>query len=72
MRLAPAEDLARLLLTTVMGLRVLARLHPAEEILRGAARQALALLDPATETAPRDRMPPGDRQGRPQGPRAGA
>jgi len=41
-----AEDLARLLLTTVMGLRVLARALPEPALLRGAARQALALLDP--------------------------
>jgi len=41
-----ARDLARLLLTTVMGLRVLARSKPEPALLRGAARQALALLDP--------------------------
>lgn len=40
------RDLARLLLTTVMGLRVLARSKPEPALLRGAARQALALLDP--------------------------
>jgi TetR/AcrR family transcriptional repressor of nem operon len=38
-------DLARLFLTTVMGLRVLARARPDPTLLRGAARQALALLD---------------------------
>lgn len=42
----PAADLARLMLTTVMGLRVLARALPKPALLRGAARQALALLDP--------------------------
>ncbi|CAH0125564.1 TetR/AcrR family transcriptional regulator [Roseomonas sp. CECT 9278] len=42
----PARDLARLLLTTVMGLRVLARSKPEPVLLRGAARQVLALLDP--------------------------
>lgn len=47
----PAEDLARLLLTTVMGLRVLARLRPEAEMLRGASRQALAALGPAAEGA---------------------
>lgn len=41
-----ARDLARLLLTTVMGLRVLARARPEAALLRGAVRQALALLDP--------------------------
>lgn len=41
-----ARDLARLLLTTVLGLRVLSRAKPEAALLRGAARQALALLDP--------------------------
>ena len=41
-----ARDLARLLLTTVMGLRVLSRARPEPALLRGAARQALTLLDP--------------------------
>jgi TetR/AcrR family transcriptional regulator, transcriptional repressor for nem operon len=41
-----ARDVARLLMTTVMGLRVLARSKPEPALLRGAARQALALLDP--------------------------
>ena len=39
------EDLARLLLTTVLGLRVLARTRPEPGLLRGAADQALSLLD---------------------------
>jgi TetR/AcrR family transcriptional repressor of nem operon len=39
-----AADVARLLLTTVMGLRVLARGHPKRAVLRGAARQALNML----------------------------
>jgi TetR/AcrR family transcriptional repressor of nem operon len=43
----PAEDLARLLVMSIMGLRVLARLRPEAELLRGAARQALAALGPA-------------------------
>jgi TetR/AcrR family transcriptional repressor of nem operon len=45
----PAEDLARLLVTTVMGLRVLARLGPEAAALRGAVRQAIAALGPAPE-----------------------
>lgn len=40
-----ADDLARLLLATVMGLRVLARARPEAALLHGAARQALAALD---------------------------
>jgi TetR/AcrR family transcriptional repressor of nem operon len=40
-----ASDLARLLLTTVIGLRVLARGHPERELLEGAVRQILVLLD---------------------------
>ncbi len=48
----PAEDLARLMLTTVMGLRVLARALPEPALLQGAARQALALLDPPATGQP--------------------
>jgi TetR/AcrR family transcriptional repressor of nem operon len=48
----PAEDLARLLVTTVMGLRVLARLRPDLEVLRGAAREALAALGHDKGSAP--------------------
>jgi TetR/AcrR family transcriptional repressor of nem operon len=40
-----AADLARMFLATVMGLRVLSRSRPDPALLRGAARQALALLD---------------------------
>jgi TetR/AcrR family transcriptional repressor of nem operon len=40
-----ASDLARLLLTTVIGLRVLARGRPERELLEGAVRQVLVLLD---------------------------
>ena len=41
---ADAADVARLLLTTVMGLRVLARGHPKRSVLEGAARAALSVL----------------------------
>jgi TetR/AcrR family transcriptional repressor of nem operon len=41
-----AADLARLLLTMVVGLRVLARGRPERALLEGAARQALTLLGP--------------------------
>jgi len=47
-----ADDLARLMLTTVMGLRVLARALPEPALLHGAARQALALLDPPPTERP--------------------
>ena len=40
-----AKDGARLLLTTVMGLRVLARGRPERAVLEGAARQALSMLE---------------------------
>ena len=39
-----ATDAARLLLTTVMGMRVLARGFPNRPVLEGAARQALGVL----------------------------
>ena len=48
------SDTARLLLTTVMGLRVLARGFPDRVILEGAARQALSVLG----KPPRRRRPP--------------
>jgi TetR/AcrR family transcriptional repressor of nem operon len=41
---ADPTDAARLLLTTVMGLRLLARGFPDRSVLEGAARQALCLL----------------------------
>ena len=41
----PAEDLARMLLGLLMGLRVLARSRPEPGLLRGLIRPALALLD---------------------------
>jgi TetR/AcrR family transcriptional repressor of nem operon len=40
-----ASDLARLLLTTTVGLRVLARGRPDRVVLEGAVRQVLALLN---------------------------
>ena len=41
---ANPADAARLFLTTVMGLRVLARGHPERAVLEGAVRQALSVL----------------------------
>jgi len=41
----PANDLARLLLGALLGIRVLARARPERELLEGLARPALALLD---------------------------
>ena len=47
------EDAARLLLTTVMGLRVLARGFPDRAVLEGAARQALLTIgDPGRRRKP--------------------
>ena len=43
-RAVDPADIARLLLTTVMGLRVLARGFPDRKVLEGAARQALSVL----------------------------
>jgi TetR/AcrR family transcriptional regulator, transcriptional repressor for nem operon len=39
-----AADAARLFLTTVMGLRVLARGYPKRPVVEGAVRQALSVL----------------------------
>jgi TetR/AcrR family transcriptional repressor of nem operon len=44
----PPQDLARLLLATVIGLRVLARAGAPSAALEGAARAVLATLDPPT------------------------
>lgn len=56
----PAEDLARLLLSTLLGLRVLARSRPEPDLLRGLLRPLAALLDP----------PVGPRSRRGRNPRA--
>jgi TetR/AcrR family transcriptional repressor of nem operon len=40
-----AKDLARLLLSTLLGLRVLARTRPERQLLKGVLRPVLALLD---------------------------
>jgi TetR/AcrR family transcriptional repressor of nem operon len=42
-----AADMGRLLLTTVFGLRVLARGRPERALLEGSVRQVLVLLDPS-------------------------
>jgi TetR/AcrR family transcriptional regulator, transcriptional repressor for nem operon len=41
----PADDLARILLAVLLGIRVLARVRPERELLEGMARPVLALLD---------------------------
>jgi TetR/AcrR family transcriptional repressor of nem operon len=41
----PADDLARVLLGVLLGIRVLARVRPERELLEGMARAVLALLD---------------------------
>lgn len=41
----PADDLARLLLATLMSLRIMARTRPEPAMLEGLVRPALALLD---------------------------
>jgi TetR/AcrR family transcriptional repressor of nem operon len=41
----PADDLARLLLSVFLGIRVLARARPERKLLEGLARPVLALLD---------------------------
>jgi TetR/AcrR family transcriptional repressor of nem operon len=48
-RTRPARDLARMLLTLLLGIRVLARSRPERPLLEGAARSALQLLRPSTE-----------------------
>ena len=50
-----AQDLARMLLGLLMGLRVLARSRPEPELLHGLIRPALALLDDIHPTQRRSR-----------------
>jgi TetR/AcrR family transcriptional regulator, transcriptional repressor for nem operon len=59
---AEASDVAQLLLTTVMGLRVLARGYPQRVVLEGTVRAALSTLgrpgrkrEPAADTQPKGR-----------------
>jgi TetR/AcrR family transcriptional repressor of nem operon len=40
----PADDLAKLLLSVLLGIRVLARTRPQREVLEGAANAVLRLL----------------------------
>ncbi|MCG5237829.1 TetR/AcrR family transcriptional regulator [Xanthobacter oligotrophicus] len=42
----PAEDLARMLLGVLLGIRVLSRIHPERALLEGVLRPALAALEP--------------------------
>jgi TetR/AcrR family transcriptional regulator, transcriptional repressor for nem operon len=48
-RARPARDLARMLLSVLLGIRVLARSRPERPLLEGAARSALQLLRPSTD-----------------------
>ena len=43
----PADELAKLLLSVLLGIRVLARTRPQREVLEGAANEVLALLSKA-------------------------
>jgi len=40
----PADEVAQLLLSVLLGIRVLARCRPQREVLEGAANGALAIL----------------------------
>jgi TetR/AcrR family transcriptional repressor of nem operon len=42
--LTPPDDLAKTLLASLMGLRVLARVNPQRKLLEGAARPVLAMI----------------------------
>jgi TetR/AcrR family transcriptional repressor of nem operon len=46
-----AEDLGRLLLTLLLGLRVLTRGRPDRAVMEGALRQGLGLLDEAPDAS---------------------
>jgi len=51
----PANDLARLLLSTLLGIRVLARVRPERALLEGLIRPLYALLDGAAAAPRRQR-----------------
>ncbi|WP_107676520.1 TetR/AcrR family transcriptional regulator [Agrobacterium sp. LAD9] len=48
----PADDLARTLLGTLLGIRVLARTRPERDILEGLIKPIFALLEPRAERKP--------------------
>ncbi|MGV1793597.1 TetR/AcrR family transcriptional regulator [Rhizobium sp. A37_96] len=50
----PAEDMARTFLSTLLGIRVLARTRPERDLLEGLIKPVLSLLEPET-TQQRDR-----------------
>jgi TetR/AcrR family transcriptional repressor of nem operon len=66
-----AEDLARLLLSTLLGIRVLARARPEPDLLRGLLRPVSAILDlpsrgspPHPASTPAAAFPPASRRDR--------
>jgi TetR/AcrR family transcriptional repressor of nem operon len=59
-----AEDMARLLLGVLLGIRVLARTRPQRGLLEGIVRPALAMLGPQAPTRPPDRRAAASRRRR--------
>jgi TetR/AcrR family transcriptional repressor of nem operon len=51
-----ADDVAKLFLGVLLGVRVLARTNPSRDVLEGVVRPALALLDPRHRTPKRARQ----------------
>jgi TetR/AcrR family transcriptional repressor of nem operon len=64
----PADDLARLLLSVLLGIRVLARTRPNRDLLEASASAGLAALAdvPANATRPRHRRPMQSRSASPR------
>jgi TetR/AcrR family transcriptional regulator, transcriptional repressor for nem operon len=60
-RSVPADNLARHLLSVLMGVRVLARARPERVLLEGAVAPALALLDDLESKAKATRCGPSPR-----------
>jgi TetR/AcrR family transcriptional regulator, transcriptional repressor for nem operon len=60
----PAGGLARLLLSVLIGVRVLARTCPQRDVLEGAAYGVLALLEAGRQRPPRPRATPSHRSRR--------
>lgn len=51
----PADDIAKMLLASLMGLRVLARVNPQRALLEGAARPVLAMIGVDAQTKRSDK-----------------
>jgi TetR/AcrR family transcriptional repressor of nem operon len=64
--LQSAESLGQMLLSVLLGIRVLARSRPERKLLEGLIQPVLAMLEPAAPAAPKTRRSSTRRLGKPQ------